>query len=155
MAKSDQEDELFTPQEELILKEWYKQRRETLIIAYLQKTIFTFEYASVAISALFYLKNTIKPNDPIFFYSITMGVIYLTASFSAVYGGRYVDRTGRLRQFALVVILSSITGNLIYIIPYSEWFPVLGRALCGITDGVQPGISGKKLNNTFTKPRYG
>ena len=107
------------------------------------KTILSFEYASVAISALFYYQKTIKPKDPVLFYSITMGAIFITASCSAVYGGRFVDRTGRLRAFSILVSIFSIVGNIIYSVPYSKWFPILGRSLCGISDGVQPGIAGK------------
>ena len=156
IAKMNQADEhkktredLLNPKERSIMAEWYRMRSQTKAMAYIQKTTFSFEYASVAISALFYYQKTIQPKDPVFFYSITMGVIYLTASCSAVYGGRFVDRTGRLRAFSIFVSIFSIVGNIIYSVPYSKWFPILGRSLCGISDGVQPGIAGK-LKSFFT-----
>ena len=115
------------------MAEWYRMRSQTKAMAYIQKTILSFEYASVAISALFYYQKTIKPKDPVLFYSITMGAIFITASCSAVYGGRFVDRTGRLRAFSILVSIFSIVGNIIYSVPYSKWFPILGRSLCGIS----------------------
>ena len=85
----------------------------------------------------------IQPTDPVLFYSISMGVIYLTASLSSVMGGWYVDKTGHLRELHVVVNLFSIVGNFIYSVSYSKWFPVIGRLLSGLADGAQPGLGGK------------
>ena len=145
MHRKKTREDLLNPKEKSIMAEWYRMRSQTKAMAFIQKTIFSFEYASVAISALFYYQKTIQPKDPVLFYSITMGVIYLTASCSAVYGGRFVDRTGRLRVFSIFVSIFSIVGNIIYSVPYSKWFPILGRSLSGISDGVQPGIAGKSI----------
>ena len=142
MREKEKEDYL-TEKEESIMNEWYKMRRRIVIFAYIQKTIFSFEYASTAISALFYYRLMIKPENPVLYYSIAMGVIYLTASCSAVYGGWYVDKTGGLRKYHIIANLFSIVGNLIYSVSYSKWYPILGRAISGISDGVQPGLGGR------------
>ena len=141
--EEEREDDQFTEKEKPIMKEWYKMRRRVVIFAYIQRTIFIFEFASTVISALFYYRVMIQPTDPVLFYSISVGVIYLTASCSSVLGGWYVDRTGLLREFHIFVNLFSIVGNFIYSVPYSKWFPVIGRMLSGITDGSQPGLAGK------------
>ena len=145
-------EDLLDSKEESIMAEWYRMRSRLKAMAYIQKTIFSFEYSCVGISALFYYQKTIRPDNPVLFYSIALGVIYLTSSLSAVYGGRFVDRTGRLRAFSIFVSIFSIAGNVIYSVPYSKWLPILGRGLSGISDGVQPGIAGKF--NLFTNFSY-
>ena len=135
--------EQLTEKENYIMKEWYQMRRRIVVFSYIQRIIFVYEFASTSISALFYYRLMIQPTDPVLFYSISMGVIYLTASLSSVMGGWYVDKTGHLREFHIFVNMFSIVGNLIYIVPYSKWFPVIGRFLSGFADGAQPGLGGK------------
>ena len=141
-----------TEKEESIMKEWYQLRKRLAIFACIQRGIFTFEFASIVISALFYYRLTIKPDNPVLYYSVAMGIIFLTAPCSAVYGGWYVDKTGGLRKFHIIANLFSIFGNLIYVVPYSKWYPILGRAMSGISDGIQPGFN-VKLKSFRRKPK--
>ena len=136
------EDQL-TEKEKTIMNEWFQMRQRIVIFAYIQRIIFIFEYASTAISALYYYRFMIQPPNPVLFYSISMGVIFLSASASSMLGGWYVDKTGCLREFHIFVNLFSIVGNLIYCVPSSKWFPVIGRLMSGIADGAQPGLGGK------------
>ena len=146
MALEMKEDhEQLTEKENYIMKEWYQMRRRIVVFSYIQRIIFVYEFASTSISALFYYRLMIQPTDPVLFYSISMGVIYLTASLSSVMGGWYVDKTGHLRELHVVVNLFSIVGNFIYSVSYSKWFPVIGRLLSGLADGAQPGLGGKLL----------
>jgi len=125
------------------LREWYKLRQRTMIIGLLHKALFMFEYSSVAISALYYYEHSIENENPQFYYSLSMGTVYFTALFSSVFGGLYVDRTGRLREVVLLTIFLSTFGNVLYLVTYSKWFPILGRALCGLAEGARPGFGGK------------
>ena len=143
MEEIQKKEDQLTEKEKSIMKDWYQMRRRVVIFAYIQRAIFIFEYTSTAISALFYYRLMIQPSNPVLFYSISMGVIYLTASASSVLGGWYVDKTGRLREFHIFVNLFSIAGNLTYSVPFSKWFPVIGRLMSGIADGAQPGLAGK------------
>jgi len=128
--------------EDEILREWYKLRHRTMIIGLLHKAIFIFEYSSVAISALYYYQHSIENENPQLYYSLCMGVVYVTAFFSSIYSGSYFDRTGNLREVVLLTILLSMFGNVLYLVSYSKWIPILGRALCGLSDGARPGFAG-------------
>ena len=143
MEEIEKKGDQLTEKEKTIMNEWFQMRQRIVIFAYIQRTIFIFEYASTAISALFYYKLMIQPTNPVLFYSISIGIIYLSASVSSILGGWYVDKTGRLREFHIFVNLFSIVGNFIYSVPYSKWFPVIGRLMSGIADGAQPGLGGK------------
>ena len=103
--------EQLTEKENYIMKEWYQMRRRVVVFSYIQWIIFIYEFGSTSISALFYYRLMIQPTDPVLFYSISMGVIYLTASLSSVMGGWYVDKTGHLRELHVVVNLFSIVGT--------------------------------------------
>jgi len=128
--------------DEVILQEWYRKRRQTTIIGTLQKCIFAFEYSSVAISALYYYENTFKVANARLFYSITMAIMYFSATTSAIFLGRYMDKTRNLRKIASLSFTLSLAGNVIYILPFSKYLPILARALCGFADGIQPAMSG-------------
>ena len=125
------------------LQEWYKLRHRTMVIGLLHKSIFIFEYSSVSISALYYYQHSIENENPQLYYSLCMGVVYLVALFSSFHGGKYIDRTGNLREIVLMTIFLSICGNALYLISYSKWFPIIGRALCGLAEGARPGFAGE------------
>ena len=76
-------------------------------------------------------KKSLKVHDPKLFYSISMAVMFFTAASSALLVGRYMDKTRNLRRIAVITALFSVLGNAIYTIPYSKYFPIIARALCG------------------------
>ncbi|XP_066922872.1 uncharacterized protein [Clytia hemisphaerica] len=140
--------------EDQILQAWYTKRRRTTVIGILQKCIFAFEYSSVAVSALYYYQNTFQVQNARLFYSITMAIMYFSAAFSATFVGRYMDKTRNLRRITMMSALLSISGNIIYILPFSRYFPILARGLCGMADGIQPAMSGE-FSRVYTKDELG
>ena len=131
--------------EDQILNAWFIKRRRTTILGVLQRSLFAFEYSAVAVSALYYYRYTLKVHEAKFFYSISMAVMFLTAASSAMVIGRYMDQTRHLRRLALTTAFFSVVGNIFYTIPYSRYFPIIARGLCGISDGIQPAMAGNYI----------
>ena len=67
---------------------------------------------------------------------------YVTAFFSSLMAGPYLDRTRNLRGFVLATALMSALGNTIYLVSISKWIPIFGKALSGLSEGVGPGFAG-------------
>ena len=128
--------------DEQILESWYRKRRNTTIIIFLDKCLYAFEYSAIGISGLYYYKFTIKADNPKLYYSIAMAAIFFVGIISAFFAGLYIDRTRKCREYLLVSNLFTIIGNLIYVLPFSKWLPIIGRAICGVADGAKPGCQG-------------
>eukprot|EP00111_Clytia_hemisphaerica_P020736 TCONS_00061147-protein len=77
-----------------------------------------------------------------------MGALFLSATLSSIVIGRYMDHYRNLRSTALAMAWFNIAGNLIYLIPVLNWFPIFGRFLCGIADGIKPAYQGE-LTRTY------
>ena len=152
------QDETVKESEDEILKRWYSKRRWSLMVMYIHSSLYMFELSAITISSLYYFKYTIKTPNPKLYYSLVTSAVYVVAPFSAVLIGRYVDRTRELRKTVFTMALFNVLGNLMYIFPVFDWFPIVGRILCGIPDGIRAAISGKlfcplrpKLSNFTNK----
>ena len=132
--------------EHKILQDWYKKRKISLLVTYMNTCLYKFEYTSIVISALFYYKYTIKVENPKLYYSLTLGAAFLLTPISSVIVGKYTDRTRDVRKVALILSFFNIVGNLFYVFPLFNWLPIFGRLLCGVPDGVKSALVGEYLS---------
>lgn len=129
--------------ENKILQDWYKKRKNNTIITYIFTSLYVFEYSAVIISALYYYKDTLKVSNPQLYYSLTLGSLYILVPISLIGVGKYTDKTRDVRKVALTLPTLNIVGNLLYVFPLFNWFPIIGRMLCGIPDGIKSAFMGK------------
>ena len=99
MKLTQNNDEQHKLTDDQILESWYRKRRNTTIIIFLDKCLYAFEYSAISISALYYYKFTIKADNPQLYYSIAMAALYIVSIFSAFFAGRYIDRTRKCREY--------------------------------------------------------
>ena len=143
-------DSLLLDQEEMkAVQCWYKKRRWFLFIAIMNACFYLFEYSAVTITAYYYFKLTLKVENPKLYFSLATGAMYILAPFSAVYTGRYVDRTRNLQKTTLLLSFFNLVGNLMYVFPVFKWFPIFGRFLCGVPSGMRPAFSGNLISFIF------
>ena len=62
---------------------------------------------------------------------------------ASVIVGKYTDRTRDVRRVVLLLSFFNIAGNLFYVFPFYQWFPIFGRMLCGVPDGVKSAFVGE------------
>ena len=84
--------------------------------------------------------STIRVEHPELVYSLTLGAVYLLTPISSIIVGGYTDSTRDARNVALLLSFFNILGNLLYVFPVFNWFPIVGRMLCGIPDGVKTAL---------------
>ena len=129
--------------EEEVLQKWYKKRRYNLYVYTVCKCLYGFEYSAISISALYYFQYIIRVSNPKLYYSAAIGALFVSPVISSSWLGRYVDRSRNLRGAALCVACFNFAGNVIYVLPFVSWLPILGRFICGIAEGIDGTYQGK------------
>ena len=124
---------------------WYQKRKITTIIGIGFRCTYSFEYASNAISAIYYYRNSFQTDNPKFYYGCSMAAIFASAVISSRLCGWLMDKTRNLRRIVLTLVLFNIVGNLLYTLTWSPWLPVLGRLVCGVGAGIGTVVSGKEI----------
>uniref|UniRef100_A0A7M6DN15 Uncharacterized protein n=1 Tax=Clytia hemisphaerica TaxID=252671 RepID=A0A7M6DN15_9CNID len=129
--------------EKTCLENWYRKRKYNFIILVILEGLFSFEYSAISISALYYFQDILKVSNPKLYYSLSMAALQFASMISSTLIGKLVDRYRNLRIVVLYISNFNVIGNLLYIFPYLNWFPILGRLLCGIADGTRPAYQGE------------
>lgn len=119
------------------------QRRWNTVIASLHVFILGFEFQAILVSLLYYLQNEVSVDSPHLYYGVITASSCLSSVFSGVIFGGFVDRTRNVKLVILFNALLSIVGNVMYTVPYSVWFLIIGRFFNGFTESIQPVMCGK------------
>ena len=130
--------------EEKELLRWYKKRKYNLIVYFVYKALYSFEMSAISISALYYFKYILKVYSPKLYYSLAIGALSFMSMFSTALVGRYTDHYRCLRK-ATLIGWSNVIGNLFYVFPFYGFFPILGRFICGVGDGIPPAYQGEYI----------
>ena len=124
-------------------RKWYTRRTLVSWIGLIQQSLLYFEHSAVLISALFYYQNLFDVENPKFYYILSLGSYMLSGMTSVMICGYYMDRTRNLRRICLTSLALLVIGNIVYVMTYSRWLPILGRLFCGINNGVRPPLTGE------------
>ena len=124
------------------VQEWYRKRTWTTVLATIQAAMLYFDYSAFSLSGLYYWETEFTVANPKFFYSVSMGIIFISGLLSASACGHYMDRTGDLRSIVVVTMTLNALGNLMYTFTISPFLPLIGRFLAGVNIGVQTAVSG-------------
>ena len=81
-----------------------------------------------------YLRDVIGTDYPNLCYGLIITLFNLSSTISGPICGRWVDRTRKIKTYLNVILTLQLCGNLLYAIPYSVVFPIVGRVLAGISD---------------------
>ena len=98
-----------------------------------------------------YLRDLIGTPYPNLCYGLIITLFNLSSTFFGVVSGRWVDNTRRIRTYINVILLLQVFGNLMYAVPYSVAFPIVGRVLAGISDPFSNVCTGKSLHSKSTR----
>ena len=120
------------PQHEWI--EWKKNRRNTLIGFIIVGTIVGIDYSFMFTTLYLYLKDMIKTDNPDVFYGLIIGIYCMASTIFGVILARWVDQYRKVKLFTFIVLILQIIGILLYVIPTSVVYAMVGRFICGIGD---------------------
>ena len=122
---------------------WKKKRRNTFI-CYLVLMFFAgVDYTMVFATLYLYLEDVVKTNYPNFYYGIVIALFCFTSIVFGIIAARCLDKSRNIKLYTYIVIILQIVGNVLYALPFSEAFPLLGRFLAGFGDTLQSVYSGE------------
>lgn len=112
-------------------EEWKRMRRNTTIAMLLANLVGGIDISIIVATIIPYLKQTIKVKNVEAYYAFITTSFCVSSALFGVVAGKIVDRTRRIKLFTSITLILQITGNLIYTIPFSPVFPLIGRLLAG------------------------
>ncbi|XP_066936592.1 uncharacterized protein [Clytia hemisphaerica] len=121
-------------------KKWLKNRKITTRTFYYMSFVDGIEYTLTFATLFVYLRDFLKVSgsDLDMFYSRISGLYLLSAILSALIVGKMFDKIRRARLMLCIITLVSIIGNVLYTIPKSPYFLLIGRVLAGMGDSYNP-----------------
>ena len=114
--------------------EWKRKRKLTLIGYVIVGAIVGVDYSVVLATLYLYLENVIKTDQAEIYYGLIIGTFCISSTIFGLLAGRWVDKTRNVRTYLNIIFIMQIIGSLIYAIPYSVAFPLIGRFFVGIGD---------------------
>lgn len=137
------------------LERWKIKRKQTFIGYIIVGAAIGLDYTFMFNTLFPYLQDMIKTKWPRLFYGVIIATYSLSSTLCGVFFGRWVDKTRKIKYYTLFIIFLQIIGNLIYVIPFNVFYPLIGRLLCGIGDPFASVISGEIVriyeNETSTR----
>ena len=123
--------------------EWKKKRRHTLIGFVIVGTIVGIDYSFMFTTLYRYLKDMIKTDKPGVFYGLIIGIYCMASTMFGLILARWVDRYRKVKLFTIIVLILQIIGIILYVIPTSVVYAMVGRFICGIGDPYTSVCSGE------------
>lgn len=118
-----------------ISAEDYEVRRRNTLIAFTAQTFLVGLDVSLTYLTLWkYLNDVVKPAKPLFFYSLIFITFFIPSISLTVIVSNYIDKFFVINIFVVV-------GCLLYIVPFSPWFLVIGRFLAGTGNSLRSVMS--------------
>ena len=129
-------------EEDIDLEAWKKKRKRTFYTLSILCLFLGMEYSMTFATLLLYLQNFVQnQHHTDLFYAIISSAYYIAAIISSLVIGRYTDRTRNIRSTLSICLAIIIVGNILYAIPYSPYFLLVGRFIAGIGGSIRPVVS--------------
>ena len=113
---------------------WKIKRRNTFVSFCVLACCLGTEYSIIIPSLWFYLTDVIKVKEAKTFYGVILAVYYISAIIGSFTITWIADRTRRIRLIMLILIMCEVIGNILYSVPTSPYFPLIGRFIQGLGD---------------------
>lgn len=114
--------------------QWKKKRSRTLVAFIIIGAIVGIDYSIVLSTLYVYLKDMIQSDKPKVYYGVIIAIFNISSTIFGVLSGWLVDKSRRIRLYINIVFIIQIIGSLLYTIPFSVAFPIIGRLLAGVAD---------------------
>ena len=84
-----------------------------------------------------YIRNTVKVNEPDFFYGIAKAIESIGGLISTLLPFYYADKTKNVRQILFIIVGAMLFGNIFYSLYYSPYIVLFGHFLIGCCTGLE------------------
>ena len=111
---------------------WLRKRKQTAIAFVIQNLLIGCDMCITFINLWVYLETLVKPDHPEIYYSaIAVAYMFSPVVFS-MFICKIADQYRCTRKILFITNIAVIAGNLLYMVPASPWFLLLGRLIAGI-----------------------
>ena len=102
-------------------------------------------YTGLLISAyisteLLYIKQIVHDENPLIYLTLLLGLSNTSSVIAAFVGSIYYDFTFKVKELCIVTISIVAIGNILYVLPYSIWYPLVGTTIIGIYTSAVSGV---------------
>eukprot|EP00111_Clytia_hemisphaerica_P019756 TCONS_00058296-protein len=118
-------------QAQMTFTQWKQKRRQTMIAMLLVNLVGGMDISIILATIVPYLRYTIIVQDVNAFYAFITTAFCVSSAVFGIISGKLVDRTRQMKIFTSITLLLQVVGNLVYTIPISSAFPLVGRLLAG------------------------
>ena len=111
----------------------WKQKRHNTMICYLINNFFAGVDYSIVFATLYpYLEDMVKTDNPDFYYGFAIALFCFTSTLLGIIASMYLDKSRNIKSYTYVIIIMQILGYILYALPFSVAFPLMGRFIAGV-----------------------
>lgn len=118
--------------------QWKKKRTSTYVVFLFMHFLIGLELGCVNATLWIYVSTLLKTANDEWYYGLINAAFFIPSLFCPLILARIVDKTRRIRIFLIAMLCLSIIGSILYSIPVSPLYPLIGRFLSGFTMAVGP-----------------
>ena len=115
-------------------KNWKKKRKHTINGFLIVCVVGGMDYSIVFASLYLYLTTQVKADNPSLFYGLIIAVYSFSSTIFGLICGILIDKYRKMRLYTNITLLLQIIGSLIYVIPFSPSYLLVGRLIAGAGD---------------------
>lgn len=112
-------------------EDWIKIRKQTMMVFILQTICIGMDTSLTFLTLYLYLKKQVKTNLPRVYYSIISVSYFVPAIMLSTIIGHLTDQSRNIRLPFFIINSLVVVGNILYALPFSPWFLLVGRLLAG------------------------
>ena len=116
---------------ENINEKWIQKRRTTFMVIKYLCFIKGVENSANVATLWIYLTTMIDTKHPDVFYGLINAAFYTPAILISAAVNRWADKTRRFKLCLIVIIYINMSGNILYLIPFSPYFALCGKFFQG------------------------
>lgn len=120
------------------IEKWEKKRCRTYIACLIQCVLNGLETSMIATVLWSYLKTEVYGGNKKLFYCLICSAFNLPPILFNIIISRWVDKTRKAKLVILLCNLASAFGKLLFILPFSPYFILVGRFLSGFKGTLRP-----------------
>ena len=124
---------------------WRRKRKNTVYGFLIICVVGGMDYSIVFATLYIYLTSQVKTDKPNLYYGLIIAVYSCSSTLVGLICGRLIDKYRKMRLYANITLVLQIIGSLIYVIPFSPAYLLVGRLIAGAGDTFSSTCSGETV----------
>ena len=124
---------------------WRRKRKNTVYGFLIICVVGGMDYSIVFATLYIYLTTQVKTDKPNLYYGLIIAVYSCSSTLLGFICGRLIDKYRKMRLYANITLVLQIVGSMIYVIPFSPAYLLVGRFIAGAGDTFSSTCSGETV----------